>query len=134
MSQGWKLISYHCLMKCIVVLCQVLSVSEPCDYKSVSLNDCELLLFKERLCHCYFLRWCLWGLELSPSNSLNVLTIIEKLCARVCVCVSKLGRCPHVHIRVKVKSNRIINVAAFHTMLNQILELLPPEDQLSNLI
>lgn len=81
-----------------------------------------------------FLRWCLWGLELSPSNSLNVLTIIEKLCARVCVCVSKLGRCPHVHIRVKVKSNRIINVAAFHTMLNQILELLPPEDQLSNLI
>lgn len=40
----------------------------------------------------------------------------------------------HVHFKVKVKSSRIINVAAFYIMLNQTLELLPLEDQLSNLI
>lgn len=44
------------------------------------------------------------------------------------------ARCLHVRVKVKVKSNRIINVAAFYIMLNQTPELLPLEDQLSNLI
>lgn len=48
----------------------------------------------------------------------------EVLC--VCVCV---------HFKVKVNSSWIINVAAFFLMmLNQTLELLPLENQLSKLI
>lgn len=53
------------------------------------------------------------------------------VCVRALTCL----RCHmRVHFKVKVKSSRIINVAAFYIMLNQTLELLPLEDQLSNLI
>lgn len=46
----------------------------------------------------------------------------------MCVCVG-------THFKVKVKSSWIINVAAFFLMmLNQTLELLPLENQLSKLI
>lgn len=56
--------------------------------------------------------------------------IFVSVCALLYTCqVSKLAL-----KKVKVKSNRIINDASFYIMLNQTLELLPLEDQLSNLI
>ncbi len=58
-----------------------------------------------------------------------VLIGIQLIFVLDCVCV-----CVCVYYKVKVKSSRIINVAAFYIMLNQTLELLPLEDQLSNLI
>lgn len=55
-----------------------------------------------------------------------------RLCLCECACVNPT--CVHVHFKLKVKSSRIINVVAFYIMLNQTLELLPLENQLSKLI